>query len=51
MVAAGQVRVDGQAELRKRCKIRAGQLVSVGGRSIRVVAGVEADSEQLGKPA
>jgi ribosome-associated protein len=38
MVAAGHVQVDGQLELRKRCKIRAGQVVSAGGASIRVVA-------------
>ena len=36
-VAAGQVRVDGQLETRKRCKIRAGQVVSVAGLSIRVI--------------
>jgi ribosome-associated protein len=38
MVAAGQVQVDGELELRKRCKIRAGQVVSVGGAIIRVNA-------------
>ena len=38
MVAAGQVQVDGQLELRKRCKIRAGQVVSTGGATIRVIA-------------
>jgi ribosome-associated protein len=38
MVAAGQVQVDGQLELRKRCKIRLGQIVSVGAASIRIVA-------------
>lgn len=37
MVAAGKVHVDGQLELRKRCKIRVGQVVSMGGASIRVV--------------
>jgi ribosome-associated protein len=36
MVAAGQVRVDGKLELRKRCKIRSGQVVSSGGATIRV---------------
>jgi ribosome-associated protein len=39
MVAAGQVRIDGQPELRKRCKIRVGQVVSVAGTTVRVVAG------------
>ena len=38
MVAAGQVQVDGQLELRKRCKIRLGQFVNIGATSIRVVA-------------
>lgn len=36
-VAAGEVSVDGQVELRKTCKIRAGQVVSVDDRRIRVV--------------
>lgn len=38
VVAAGQVEVDGQTELRKRCKIRSGQVVSVAGATIRVIA-------------
>jgi ribosome-associated protein len=38
MVAAGEVRVDGQTELRKTCKIRAGQVVSVSGATIKVRA-------------
>lgn len=38
MVAAGQVQVDGLLEMRKRCKIRAGQVVTVGGASITVSA-------------
>ena len=37
MVAAGQVQVDGQVELRKRCKIRVGQIVTVEGASIAVI--------------
>lgn len=37
MVAAGQVQVDGQLEQRKRCKIRSGQVVSVGTASVRVI--------------
>ncbi len=36
LVGAGQVRVDGQCELRKTCKIRAGQQVSLGDSCIRV---------------
>jgi ribosome-associated protein len=35
-VAGGQVLVDGQLELRKRCKIVAGQTVTFGGRTIAV---------------
>jgi ribosome-associated protein len=30
LVASGAVRVDGVVELRKTCKIRAGQLVEIG---------------------
>lgn len=37
-VAAGEVSVDGQVELRKTCKIRAGQVVRVDNRLIRVLA-------------
>jgi ribosome-associated protein len=40
MVAAGEVQVDGQRELRKRCKIRLGQVVSAAGKRIRLVAPV-----------
>ncbi|MFO7576881.1 MAG: RNA-binding S4 domain-containing protein [Pelovirga sp.] len=35
-IAAGSVCVDGEVELRKRCKIRPGQVVSFAGRQIRV---------------
>ncbi|MBU0917532.1 RNA-binding S4 domain-containing protein [Aquabacterium parvum] len=42
MVADGLVQVDGQQELRKTAKIRAGQVVSMPGARIRVEA-VEAD--------
>ncbi|MBY0577885.1 MAG: RNA-binding S4 domain-containing protein [Burkholderiales bacterium] len=38
LVAAGEVSVDGKPESRKTCKIRAGQVVSFGDVSIRVVA-------------
>lgn len=37
MVADGQVTVDGTLELRKRCKIRAGQVVVCGSNTITVV--------------
>lgn len=39
MVAEGKVEVDGQQELRKTCKIRAGQVVALTGTRIRVQAG------------
>jgi ribosome-associated protein len=37
LVAAGEVSVDGQVELRKTAKIRAGQTVRVDDLSVRVV--------------
>src|SRR3546814_723555 len=39
LVASGTVRVDGEVELRKTCKIRAGQRVEVGDVRIEVAAG------------
>jgi ribosome-associated protein len=39
LVASGAVKVDGRQELRKTAKIRAGQCVTLGGVTIRVVAG------------
>lgn len=38
LVAAGGVQVDGRDELRKTCKIRAGQVVAVTGCRIKVHA-------------
>jgi Uncharacterized conserved protein len=38
IVATGAVRVDGVTELRKTCKIRAGQRVSIDDVEIRVLA-------------
>lgn len=38
LVADGQVRVDGALELRKACKIRAGQVVETGDTRIAVLA-------------
>ncbi len=38
LVATGAVRVGGAPELRKTCKIRAGQVVSVGDAEIHVGA-------------
>ncbi|MFF4413980.1 RNA-binding S4 domain-containing protein [Streptosporangium sp. NPDC001559] len=37
-IAEGNVTVDGQVELRKTCKIRAGQVVAGDGFEIHVVA-------------
>jgi ribosome-associated protein len=37
-VAQGQVQVDGALELRKTCKIRAGQVVTMGGARVHVAA-------------
>ena len=38
MVADGRVQVDGREELRKTCKVRAGQVVSLHGARISVNA-------------
>ncbi|MEO5698094.1 MAG: RNA-binding S4 domain-containing protein [Burkholderiaceae bacterium] len=38
MIADGRVQVDGRDELRKTCKVRAGQVVSFEGERIRVHA-------------
>jgi len=38
LVAEGVVSVDGQTELRKTAKIRAGQVVELGDTEIRVIA-------------
>ncbi len=37
MVASGVVSVDGNVELRKTCKVRAGQVVTVGAVTITVL--------------
>jgi ribosome-associated protein len=36
LIGDGQVRVDGTAEMRKRCKIRAGQKVEFAGQQVVV---------------
>jgi ribosome-associated protein len=41
MVAGGYVQVDGHEELRKTCKIRAGQVVSVSGVVVHVLAATD----------
>ena len=35
-ISEGQVKVDDKVELRKRCKIRTGQLVDFNGQQVRV---------------
>jgi ribosome-associated protein len=37
-VEAGQVRVDGKVESRKRAKLRVGQAVALGGETVELVA-------------
>ncbi len=37
IIAEGKVTVDGQVELRKRCKIRSGQTVKYNNQSVKVV--------------
>ncbi len=38
MVAEGRVQVDGRDEMRKTCKLRAGQVVQAGDARVRVLA-------------
>jgi ribosome-associated protein len=45
MVAAGLVQVDGQQELRKTCKLRAGQVVELAGTHIRLAAAAAVDGD------
>jgi ribosome-associated protein len=37
LVAAGEVKVDGHLELRRRAKIRSGQIVEYKGKKVKVV--------------
>ena len=46
MVAAGKVQVDGQVELRKTCKLRAGQVVSLSGVRVRIAGPLPNDHAQ-----
>lgn len=51
LVAQGLVRVDGQVELRKTCKVRAGQVVTYEDHEITVLAEEEEpqmDADQRG---
>ena len=38
LITAGSVKVDGQVELRKACKIRPGQVVQTSGARIKVAS-------------
>jgi ribosome-associated protein len=46
MVADGHVQVDGRDELRKTCKLRAGQVVSLAGVRIKVLGALTAEPDQ-----
>ncbi|MDW2981058.1 RNA-binding S4 domain-containing protein [Rhodanobacter sp. KK11] len=48
LVASGAVSVDGAIELRKTCKIRAGQVVRIGDAEIRVLADPHPADTRLG---
>ena len=37
LIANGKVKVDGETELRKRCKIKAGQVISYGSEQVEVI--------------
>lgn len=37
IIASGVVKVDGEIETRKRCKIRAGQVIEYQGQSAKVI--------------
>lgn len=39
LIAAGEVKVDGQVELRKTAKMRAGQVVEFSGQQVTVLPG------------
>ena len=38
VISEGQVLVDGEVELRKRCKIRRGQVVDFEGQRVKVIS-------------
>jgi ribosome-associated protein len=37
MITEGRVTVDGKVEIKRRCKIRSGQIVAMEGREVRIV--------------
>ena len=50
MVAAGKVQIDGREELRKTCKVRAGQVVGVHGARVRILAPSAGEAEVVPAP-
>lgn len=46
LVASGVVSVDGKLEMRKTCKIRAGQVVTLGDVAIRVLEPAQASGAE-----
>lgn len=51
MIAGGRVQVDGREELRKACKVRAGQVVGAAGVRVRVLGPPHAAIEEAGLDA
>lgn len=49
LVASGKVAVDGKRELRKTCKVRAGQRVSLGDIRIMVIGAKDGDTNEGSK--
>lgn len=49
LIAEGRVQVDGREELRKTCKLRAGQVVQVGDARVRVLA-APVEPQASGRP-
>ncbi|MEP7208783.1 MAG: RNA-binding S4 domain-containing protein [Casimicrobiaceae bacterium] len=49
LIVSGQVRVDGQVELRRGCKLRAGQVATLAGTRIRLVANAAGNPEDSGR--
>ena len=50
LIAEGRVQVDGREELRKTCKLRAGQVVQVADTRVRVVAAAPAEPQASERP-
>ena len=44
MIGGGKVQVDGQAELRRGAKLRAGQVVAITGTRIRILQAPESET-------